>query len=187
MYCSGQRRRSRSSCRQGRVLRHRRHLAEASRRHGRHEVGRWGAPALLPARCAPLAAPQGAGANVVGVVRPGREHARRQCPVPGRRGQGACRARPSRSSIATPRAASSGDAMWYAQEKFKPQAMVELLDAEPRHHRRLAGLRARRSVQQQHRAVQQAARRGLVDRREAVAHAARAELRAPGLTPKLPT
>ena len=64
------------------------------------------------------------------------------------------------------------DAMWYVQEKFKPQAMVELstltgaIIVALGHER--AGLFSNNTP-----ALQQAARGGLGDRREAVAHAAR--------------
>jgi len=65
------------------------------------------------------------------------------------------------------------DAMWYCQEKFKPQAMIELST--------LTGAiivsLGHGPVLQQHAAFQQAARRGCAGRREAVAHAAGAELR----------
>ena len=65
------------------------------------------------------------------------------------------------------------DAMWYVQEKYKPQAMVELSTLTGAIIVAL-GPRAGGAVQQQHPALQQAARGGLGDRREAVAHAARA-------------
>ena len=61
--------------------------------------------------------------------------------------------------------------MWYVQEKFKPQAMVELVDPDRRDHRR-ARPRAGGAVQQQHAAFGQSAQGGIGDRREAVAHAA---------------
>ena len=69
--------------RQGRDLRHRRHLDQAGRRHGSDEMGhgrRWrGRRRDEGARAA-----QGQGQHRRH-LRPGREHARRQCPAPGRR------------------------------------------------------------------------------------------------------
>jgi leucyl aminopeptidase len=67
------------------------------------------------------------------------------------------------------------DAMWYVQEKYKPQAMVELstltgaIIVALGHER--AGLSATTP------AVHRTAQAGLGDRREAVAHAARSQVR----------
>ncbi len=112
--------------RQGRHLRHRRHLDQAGRGHGRHEVGhgrrrrgdrrscmRW------PARKAKV--------NVVGIVAAGREHALGHRAAPGRHRDLACPARPSKciNTDAEGRLVLA-DALWYCQEQFKPQAMIDL-------------------------------------------------------------
>ena len=68
--------------RQGRVLRHRRHLDQAGRRHGGHE-GRHGGRGLRGRADACARRPQGQGQRDRR-DRPGREHAGRQCAAPGR-------------------------------------------------------------------------------------------------------
>ena len=75
--------RSRRLRRQGRDLRHRRHLAQARRRHGRHEVGH-GRRRRRRRRDDGARRAQGEGPRHRR-LRPRREHARRQCAAPGRR------------------------------------------------------------------------------------------------------
>ena len=111
--------------RQGRLLRHRRHLDQAGRRHGGHE-GRHGGRGLRRRPDARARRAQGQGQRRRR-HRPRREHAGRQRPAPRRHRHDRCRARPSRSSTPTPKAAScwptcSGT----STRRFKPKFMIDL-------------------------------------------------------------
>ena len=111
--------------RQGRLLRHRRHLDQARRRHGGHE-GRHGGRRLRRRPDARARRAQGQGQRRRR-HRPGREHAGRQRAAPGRHRHLDVRARPSRSSTPTPRAGSCWPTCCgTCKEQFKPKFMVDL-------------------------------------------------------------
>ena len=143
--------------RQGRRLRHRRHLDQARRRHGGHE-GRHGRRGLRRRPDARARRAQGEGQRRRH-HRPGREHAVGQRPAARRHRHLDVRARPSRSSTPTPRAAScSPTSLWYAQERFKPRFIIDLATLTGAIIVAL-GKRVRRPVLQRRRAGRRAARR----------------------------
>ena len=111
--------------RQGRVLRHRRHLDQAGRRHGGHE-GRHGGRGLRGRPDARARRAQGARST-----RSASSAWSRTCRTATRSGRATssprCPARPSRSSTPTPKAASCWPTCCTTSTKrFKPKFMIDL-------------------------------------------------------------
>ena len=109
----------------GRVLRHRRHLAEAARGHGGHEVGTWGGAGTVAGLMHALAGRK-AKVNAVGILglvenMPDGKATRPGDVVASMSGQ----------TVEIINTDAEGrlvlaDALWYCQERFKPQFMIDL-------------------------------------------------------------
>ena len=142
--------------RQGRHLRHRRHLDQAGRRHGGHEVGHGRRRRRRSASCrrSPAARPRSTRSASSGLVE--------NMPSGNAQRPGDIVTSMSGQTIEVMNTDAEGrlvlaDALWYCQDRFKPQVHGRPGDPDRRDHHR-ARARLRRPVLQQRRAGRAARR-----------------------------